>query len=114
MRKKKRCLGHWCGVMSPVIRRLEFTIPKESQADLRRLVTYYLGEEMEADRAKAKLEGRWPGWEWLPEEIKRRAERARKYPKKWRVRPMPGPPPVAPRSHPVQLRGDQAEGPEGR
>lgn len=76
MMKKKRCGCHWCGVMSPAIRRLELAIPKESQADLRMLVTDYLGEELEADVAKSKLEGSWPGWEWLPEEIKRRGRKA--------------------------------------
>jgi hypothetical protein len=45
-------------------------LPEKLLADFDNLTNHTMCQVMDGDIAQAKLDGSWPGWEWLPAIIK--------------------------------------------
>lgn len=49
--------------------------PLMARDQIRYLLSALEHAEMDRDVAESRLDGSWPGWEWMPKEIKRREKR---------------------------------------
>ena len=69
---EKRCgcdhCQHWC----PLLAHVRAQLDKEGNQLLDELVLDWMKASEDRDVAAAKLDGTWPGWEWLPTEIEKR------------------------------------------
>lgn len=71
---KKKCKCDWCTKWYPTIKRLDKKLTGKLKKDFDDLMTHYIGRADDGDVAQAKLDGSWPGYEWMPAEIKRHWE----------------------------------------
>lgn len=62
---KKRCLCDICVRISPMQKCISDALPEELRIDFAYLMTRMECAEMDLDAAQAKLDGEWPGWEWI-------------------------------------------------
>jgi hypothetical protein len=60
------CDCDWCTVWAPLARKLQAQLPADSQEDFEALLDYLTSAARDGGTAQAKLDGVWPGWEWLP------------------------------------------------
>ena len=70
---KQTCKCEWCAKWSPIVHRIDNKLDGKLKKDFGRLITHFMSEGEDGDVAQAKLDGSWPGWEWLPKEVARRA-----------------------------------------
>jgi hypothetical protein len=63
------CLCNHCRHWHPLIEHLEAQLNEEGRKLLRELTDHWMDDEEDLDVAEAKLNGTWPGWEWLPAAI---------------------------------------------
>lgn len=69
----KKCKCEWCVKWCPIHRRVRLTLKGKLLKDFDALMAHYDALSMDGDVSKAKLNGSWPGWEWLPEAIRAHA-----------------------------------------
>lgn len=67
-----KCHCNFCLYWSPIITRIRAALPAKLLVDFDNYVTHSMCAEMDGEVAEAKLDGSWPGWEWLPAEIEKR------------------------------------------
>ncbi len=63
------CLCNHCRHWSPLIAHLEAQLDENGRALLEELVNDWMCQSDDLGAANGKLEGNWPGWEWLPAAI---------------------------------------------
>jgi hypothetical protein len=68
--KRTTCFCDLCVKWYPIIRRVRLKLNGKLGIDFDNLITNLYCEAEDGDVAQAKLDGSWPGWEWLPGEIK--------------------------------------------
>lgn len=69
--KFKTCKCKWCTVWSPIIKRIDHALSPRLKKQFNDLLEHYIFMEEDYDYLQAKMDGSWPGWEWLPNEIKK-------------------------------------------
>jgi hypothetical protein len=64
----EKCKCTWCEDLSPRVKRVSAALnTPELKADFEHLMATWGAESLDLDVAKSKLEGVWPGWEWMVE-----------------------------------------------
>ncbi len=67
-----KCGCDFCLHWYPLIQHLEAQLDERGRKLLNQLVENWMHQSDDFGVANAKLEGNWPGWEWLPAEIAKR------------------------------------------
>ena len=75
--KTKRCSCDFCVKWYPIIRRIRRKLTGKTLDEFDLLVGYLMDEAENGDVAQAKLAGSWPGWDWLPAEIRKCRQNSR-------------------------------------
>ncbi len=65
------CGCDYCQHWSPLIAHLDAQLNEEGRKLLDELVCDWMNQSDDVGAANAKLEGTWPGWEWLPAAIEK-------------------------------------------
>lgn len=68
---KRKCLCDLCTRISPMMRRISKALPRELRRDFDYLMMRLYTAEEDRDADEAKLNGTWPGWEWMVEARKK-------------------------------------------
>jgi hypothetical protein len=68
--RRRTCKCQWCVKWSPIIHRVDSKLTGKLKKDFDNLITHFMCEGEDGDVAQAKLDGSWPGWEWMPEAIR--------------------------------------------
>lgn len=63
----EKCGCHFCTELIPREKRIREALPPELHADLEYIMSAYGADSLDKDVAEAKLDGEWPGWEWMKE-----------------------------------------------
>lgn len=63
--EKKTCTCNFCTVIYPAIKRIEAELTGQNLIDFEMLMTNMMCAEEDAGYANAKLDGSWPGWEFM-------------------------------------------------
>ena len=63
--KKKTCTCNFCTIIYPAIKRIESALTGQNLVDFEMLINNMLRAGEEAEYANAKLDGLWPGWEFM-------------------------------------------------
>jgi len=63
--RRERCLCDLCVRISPMQKRIRNALPKELRKDFDYLTMRMACAEEDRDASDAKLNGLWPGWEWI-------------------------------------------------
>jgi len=63
-----KCLCDWCVRISPMHKRIKDALPEHLKHEFDYLSNRFFNIEMDLDATEAKLNGSWPGWEWIVEE----------------------------------------------
>lgn len=66
------CQCKWCLEISPKLKSIKAKLDGEDAKFFEEFIGMYLTECEDRDCSEAKLDGSWPGWEWIAEEKKRR------------------------------------------
>jgi len=63
----KKCNCDWCKRVSPMIQRIRDSLDESMALDFDYLMNRMISTEEDLNYAEAKLDGSWPGWEWIKE-----------------------------------------------
>lgn len=63
----KKCICDSCCRISPMMKRIREALPDDLKGDFEYLCNKLGCAEMDYEANEAKLNGQWPGWEWIIE-----------------------------------------------
>lgn len=69
---KTNCYCNLCKYWSKVVKRVRHKLSGKLLKDFDTWCDHMACEGLDGSVAEAKLDGSWPGWEWLPAEITKR------------------------------------------
>lgn len=61
----KKCDCEWCIKWSPIVQKIMNQLDEESKQEFDDLIMHYACIEDDLGATQAKLEGVWPGWEFM-------------------------------------------------
>lgn len=64
-----KCYCNSCVEWSPRIKRIKKALPEKLWKEFDGFILHSMCQNMDGAIAQAKLDGSWPGWEWLPKMI---------------------------------------------
>lgn len=70
------CMCNSCRHWSPLLSHVKAQLDERGRALLDEYMNYIEQSDEDGNVAQAKLEGNWPGWEWMKEEVKKREQTA--------------------------------------
>lgn len=62
---EKQCNCEWCVKWSPLLRRVSEKLEPDDKALFEEFLLMHANDSDELCSANSKLEGDWPGWEWM-------------------------------------------------
>lgn len=68
----KKCSCDWCTKWSPIVHKVRNALDENTRIEFDELMDYYVNMEDDLGATQAKLDGDWPGWEFMKDVLKDR------------------------------------------